>query len=254
MKELFGVIQALIVLCLIGCSSVDNSNQMINQARTSETERAVDLDRAAKIYLELGLTYLNQGYVERAKAKFNRALELSPNLSEAHGAMGYYYDQVGELDKAERSYQRAIALNPKSGKEHNNYGVFLCRQQQFKNADKEFNLALKDNSYVNTAEVLENAGLCALQNEEKQVAKSYFEKSLQHDPHRPSVILELSWLYWEQGQANLALKYYEQYQKVGSPNERSIRLGIEIAKMEGDRTKESSLRLMLNATSKESNF
>ena len=252
MRKSVTLFVSIACLGLVGCGHQSQKvDEPILRQALEDSEPKVDLLKAAKLNIELGLTYLNEGYVERAKTKLNHALKLAPQLSDAHYAMGYYYEKVGENQKAEEFYRKGISLNRDGGKEHNNYGTFLCRQKRYRESEKEFLLALKDPSYVNTAEVLENAGLCVMAIPDANGAARYFERALQHDPKRPSTLLELAILRWQQGRHLEAKEYYARYQRVGQPNQRSLLLGIEIAKSEGDRNRVASLTLMLNAASQQ---
>ena len=64
--------------------------------------------------------------LEKARAALKRALELDPNLAEAHSALGlvrfyFEWDWAG----AEAEFRRGIELNPGSSAVHEEYGVFL---------------------------------------------------------------------------------------------------------------------------------
>jgi TolB-like protein/DNA-binding winged helix-turn-helix (wHTH) protein/Tfp pilus assembly protein PilF len=66
--------------------------------------------------------YVTRGYllwspangwsVERAVSDYRHALELNPNLAEAHHQLANVYNHVGLLDKADEEINRAIALDP----------------------------------------------------------------------------------------------------------------------------------------------
>lgn len=250
MYKLVSVSLFAAVLCLGGCGgNPDKSDNRSQTEATQDIDSKVDLMKAARLNLELGLTYLNEGHIERAKFKLNHALSLAPELSEVHYALGYYYEKVSEYDKSEKSYRQAINLNRNGGKEHNNYGAFLCRQKRYREAEKEFLLAMKDPSYVNTAEVLENAGLCVNPIPDTVGAAGYFERALRHDPKRPTSLLELALLRWHQGNRIEARQYYARYEELGQQTSQSLWLGIEIAKADGNKNKEASLKLKLNAQS-----
>ncbi|MFO1258704.1 MAG: type IV pilus biogenesis/stability protein PilW [Gammaproteobacteria bacterium] len=251
MHKLVSITLLSALLSLGGCgSNPDKSKEKEHQVDVAQESAAkIDTTKAAKLNLELGLTYLNEGYVERAKSKLNHALKLAPELSEVHYALGYYYEKVSEYDQAEKSYRKAINLNRNGGKEHNNYGAFLCRQKRYREAEKEFLLALKDPNYVNTAELYENAGICVNAIPDIASASGYFEKSLKHDPRRPTSLLQLALLRWKQGNKDEARSLYHLYEDTGERTTQSLWLGIEIAKADGNKDKEASLKLKLNAQS-----
>jgi TolB-like protein len=71
------------------------------------------------------------GALGKARAAVTRALELDPNLAEAHAALGdidayFEWDWTG----ADAEYRRAIALNPGDSDVHESYGAFLNGQDR----------------------------------------------------------------------------------------------------------------------------
>ena len=50
------------------------------------------------------------GELESALGYFEKALEIEPNLAEAHSNLGSTLQGLGRLDEAEASYKQAIAL------------------------------------------------------------------------------------------------------------------------------------------------
>jgi type IV pilus assembly protein PilF len=140
--------------------------------------------KAALVNVKLGLSYLFEGQIARAKSKLTHALQLAPARAEPHSAMAYFLEQVNDNAEAESMYKRAIQLARHKGAVYNNYGTFLYRQRRFKEADQAFSLALKDKAYPHTAEVYENAGLCAAANGNNALSRAYYTKAIQHDPQK----------------------------------------------------------------------
>jgi tetratricopeptide (TPR) repeat protein len=71
----------------------------------------------------------------RAKAAIQRALEIDPNLGEAHTSLAYavhYYDW--EWESAEREYKRGIELNPSNAQAYLWHLNFLAARQQWDQA------------------------------------------------------------------------------------------------------------------------
>lgn len=138
--------------------------------------------KAASINAQLGIGYLQQGDVERAKTKLLIAEKQDPHSSEVASAMAYYYDTIGNAQEAERYYQQAYSWAKHKGDVANNYGVFLCRQKRYPEADRYFQKAIQDPNYVRTAQTYENMGLCHLLQNDKAGAKVYFSKAIRIDP------------------------------------------------------------------------
>jgi len=168
-----------LMMCVgMGCTS--KTRDIVGSIRQTPAEQT------ALLNVELGLGYLKQEERARAKAKLTHALALAPQLAETQGAMAYFREMVGEHQEADRLYRQAIkvaALN--KGAVYNNYGAYLCRQAQYEAADLIFQKALQDKTYARTAEVYENAGLCALKSTNggvAQKAEPYLMQAVQHDP------------------------------------------------------------------------
>ncbi|MGE3320219.1 MAG: type IV pilus biogenesis/stability protein PilW [Candidatus Berkiella sp.] len=239
------------MVCLVAACS--NTKQEETVAQNSQTPPSMydlpethDYVKAAKLNVELGLTYLKQEQVARAKSKLLRAKALAPELPEVHYSYGYFLEYVGEIDAAEKAYQKAVSLNSKGGNEHNNYGAFLCRQHQYRKAEKEFLKAIDDPNYTNTAEALENAGVCVNQIPDMAKAAEYFEKALRYDNNRPTALLELAMIRYQDKQYGQANEYHQRYSQIAKPNARYLLLGIELAKKAGDKNKVASYQLLLN--------
>lgn len=213
----------VLLLFIVGCSS----EQVLNNSK-------IDYKRAALLNVELGRNYLAQGYVERAKRKFVHALKLMPKLAEAHSGMGYFWEVVKEYKEAEIYYLKSIALGGGKGAFYNQYAVFLCERGRYKEADKNFILAVKDKIYDQTAEVYSNAGLCSLKQGNRDKAEQYFIKSLDHDPKRSDLLLELAKMSMDKKDFKLVEDYLNQFYKINNkPSPEYLLLSIKLAKILG---------------------
>ncbi len=192
-----------------------------------------DLKKAAMVNIELGLGYLDQGQVARAKSKFIHALKLAPNISETHTAMAHFLERIGDSKEAEKEHKKAIRFvgngSNSGGAVHNNYGAFLCRQNRMKEADNEFQRALLDKSYTRTAEVNENAGICAVKAQNKAAAIRYLWTAIQQDAKRSSATLELAYINFEENELKEAKRLMNQYRMNADPSPRSLWLGIQLS-------------------------
>lgn len=243
----------LLPIVLVGCTgtvkSPDEPLQTVMQnAPTKQDEMlkpSIDYERAARLYIELGLAYLKEGQVGRAKSKLNRAQRLAPNLPETHYALGFYKETVGEYDQARKHFQDAIAEDPISGEARNNYGTFLCRQGQYKEAESQFLKAIEDPDYAQVAEALENAGLCVLQTKDIAKATKYFERSVRMDSRRAEALIELAYIKYQQGIYSEALEHHSLYEAQAKHTPRSLWLGIKLAEKYNLKDKAASLKLLL---------
>jgi tetratricopeptide (TPR) repeat protein len=56
-------------------------------------------------HLQLGNIYFDQHDYEKSYPQYTRALELDPNLSDAHYRLGQYYVHAGQKDKAQKEFE-----------------------------------------------------------------------------------------------------------------------------------------------------
>lgn len=176
---------------------------------------------AAEINVQLGIAYLKQGDRHRAKQKLLIALREGPHLPVVNNAMAFYLENTGSIQEAQHYYQLALRYAPRQGAANNNYGTFLCRQGKYREAESYFLRAIADPDYVNTAEAYENAGLCAKQIPDHTKAIYYFSRTIQHNPERTDVYLELAESYYQLKRYVLAQQQLTLYLKKVPANERT---------------------------------
>lgn len=229
---------------LAGCGETDPIN-------TSETygglpQRALTYNpKASAINTQLGVGYLQQGQMERAKMKLLLALKQDPNSSDGNGAMAYYYDRIGNAKEAEKYYRKAYELASSKGGASNNYGVFLCKHNRFKEADKYFKQAINDPQYIKTAEVYENMGLCALDVQQTAEAEEYFKQALVINNQLSDALFEMAKLEYGKGKYLEAEQYLRRYNSVTQPTPRSLWLDIQVAEKIGNKDLVASNALLL---------
>ena len=114
-----------------------NDPQWIEKANAA-VRKALALDP------DLAEGYVSRGYLlwtrangwshERAVSDYRHALELNPNLAEAHHQLANVYNHVGLLDKAEREIKEAIALDPLNTGIRFRVGINLLYQGKYDEA------------------------------------------------------------------------------------------------------------------------
>ncbi len=242
---------ALTPLFLGGCttSKVKSDDEPIMQQPTMSRQDEllapqIDFEKAAKLYVDLGLAYMKDGQVGRAKSKLLRAKKLAPQLSTVHYALGFYKERIGEYDQAQGHYKEAIARHD-GGEERNNYGTFLCRRGRYEQAETQFLKAIEDPNYTQSAEAYENAGLCVAQIPKMDKAKEYFEKAVRIDPRRTDALLELGMYHYNQDELGKSLEYHSLFASQTTHTPRSLWLGIRLARAFNDKHKEVTYHKLL---------
>jgi tetratricopeptide (TPR) repeat protein len=152
----------------------------------------------------------------KALAAARHAVELDPNLAEAHTSLGgvlewFEWDNAG----AEREYKRALELNPDYATAHQRYGVFLgTTAGQFDEGAAELKRALQ----LDPASLPINAdlGFNYYSSRRYDEAIEQARKTLELDPNWPRARFLLAQSYTEKGAYDEALREME---KMGLPRQ-----------------------------------
>jgi ribosomal protein S12 methylthiotransferase accessory factor len=86
------------------------------------------------IYVHLGTCQKDLGYFKEASEAFTRALELDPDLKEAHHFLGFCSFKMEEYQKAVACFEKVIELDPGSAIDYANLGINLQRLGHAKEA------------------------------------------------------------------------------------------------------------------------
>jgi tetratricopeptide (TPR) repeat protein len=69
-------------------------------------QKSIALDgKLAEAHLQLGILYADQHEYAKSLPEYTRALELNPNLPDAHYRLGQYYVHAGQKDHAQQEFQ-----------------------------------------------------------------------------------------------------------------------------------------------------
>lgn len=225
-----------ISLLLSGCMTTEATSTKSTESRPRDRSDA---------RVELGIGYLKQSNMIKARENFEIALQHDPNYYRAQLSLAHYFEQVGEYQSAQSLYSTALKQHPNNGDVLNNYGTFLCRLEHYEQADTLFNKAIKQPNYYLISTSYENAALCALKAGYKSKAKQYFHRSLAHQPDRPASLLNLAKLEIEDAEYTKArLQIMRFHQRYGVKRS-SLNLLIELEQTAGNKTLEEEYRRQL---------
>ena len=221
------ILRALFVVVLV--------SMLCACAMVKETEREDKKQLSiANTNVSLGAGYLQQGRVEEALGKLQKALIAMPDHFEAHSTIALVYEQLEEHEKAEMHYQRALELSPKDGAIQNNYAVFLCQSGRPAEAEAYFLSAIKSRNYRTPAQALENLGVCSLKIPDQKKAEMYLRKALQVDPRLPMALLKMAKISVNKKNAMSGRAYLTRYQEITALNAEGLWLGIQVENELGD--------------------
>ncbi|EGQ9713414.1 type IV pilus biogenesis/stability protein PilW [Vibrio alginolyticus] len=231
-----GALLLLSQFALVGCVTVKEDGSPVVKA---------DPVAMAESRIALGLGYLDGGNMIRAHDNLQQALNHAPQYYRAQLSMAHYYETVGEDIKAEQMYKRSLHQHTKNGNVLNNYGTFLCKRGDFEKADQMFNRAIEQPYYYLIPASYENAAFCALKSQDKDKARYYFTRAIDHDPHRPKSILQLAKIEIDSGdytEARIRLMRFNQMYGVKKP---SLQLMIQLERAAGNEALEKKYQKQL---------
>jgi len=131
LKKLNALILVLIVLILPGC-----------------TQNSANLKKEADIHYRLGIRQLGDGDVSSALRELTAAVEKDPGKAEYYNALGLAYYTRGFIKEAEENIQKAIQIKPNLPEAHTNLGTIYLRKLNWDGAIAQFKEAVKNVFYA----------------------------------------------------------------------------------------------------------
>jgi Tfp pilus assembly protein PilF len=85
---------------------------------------SADARRDAKTRVEFGIKVAQHGLWREAILHWERAVQIDPTYAAAHNNLAVAYEHQGELGKARAAYERALELEPNNALIKQNYELF----------------------------------------------------------------------------------------------------------------------------------
>jgi len=205
-------------------------------ACAGQTPKQTDKAHEAAIYnVQLGVAYMNQGDLERAKEKLERALAQDPNSADVRSARAALFARLGEKEKADSEYRAALRLAPQDPRMVNNYAVYLCQNGRADEGVKRFLEAARNPLYTTPEAAYTNAGVCLRSAKRDEEARVNFTRALQLKPNFAEAQFQLANLQFDHGELVPARNGIDGY--IGTYNETPdlLLLGVRVARAQGDR-------------------
>jgi len=140
-----------------------------------------DKEEAARLNMELGIGYLQQGQYNDARIKLEKSLKEQPNNATAHRALGLVYERLDDSKGAEKQYRIAVSQAPDDADALNQLAAFLCAKGERAQALKLFDQALAVPHYMNRQLLLTNLATCVGSSDLPQ-AETYLRQALALKP------------------------------------------------------------------------
>lgn len=233
-------LSAALCIALAACTPAGGSTQVKDSASNKRED-------AARVRVELGQRYMQQGKFELAQENLQKALEYDAGYVDAHTVYGVLLEQLGKPREAGEHYARAAELAPKSGAVNNNYGQFLCSSGRYAEAQKYFARAMEDPFYKTPDVLYTNAGACLLNNDKTQLdqAENDFRRALEANPRNASALYLMARTLYAKYDFFHARAFIQRFEALGQPNPDALLLArdIEVKLGHSDGVREYTQRL-----------
>ena len=184
-------------------SAADQQPMLEDALYESVTGLAVD----AQHFLNRGRSFDSAGRTTEAIEAYQRAIELDPNMAQAHANLVGSFGRTGEIDRAEEHYATALALNPNLEELHNNWGVVQASRGDPDAAAAAFRRALELNP--NSAHANANLGVALLEAGQLDEAVRRFQEAVKSDPTNRPARMNLGTLALEGDRPTEAVEHLE---------------------------------------------
>ena len=100
------------------------STLLVLLATVAAVPLAADARDDAKKQIEFGISVAQRGLWREAIYRWERAAQIDPTYAAAHNNLAIAYEHEGDLEKARAAYEKAVELEPKNSFIKQNYELF----------------------------------------------------------------------------------------------------------------------------------
>ena len=193
-------------------------------------------NKARELYNE-GYTAMENSNPDRAIELFKSALEITPDMVEAHVNLGFSYRMLGDRQNQIRHFEEAVKLKPDAPDFHYNLGLAYSDARMYPEATAEFKRAVELNPSLKEAHF--NLGMMLYKTGNSAEAILVFKKCLELSPEWFEAYLNLGTCYLKVNDAKSALAQFEEAAKL-KPGSAEAHYNLGIAQMKLEKFDEAS--------------
>jgi len=130
-----------------------------------------------------GCLYKDQDKLEEAEAEYLKAIEVDPDLADAHHNLGVLYKDQDKLEEAEAAWKKAIEVDPDHAAAHYNLGV---HQGKLEEAEAEYLKAIEVDPGLAAAYI--NLVLIYRMQSQLKKAESTYQVLINIKPNDPAIL------------------------------------------------------------------
>jgi len=171
---------------------------------------------AAYTFSHLGQILTQKGELDEASVYYEKALALSPNLSEANFGVAIIEGARGNFAAAEKMLKKVVTSNPDYADAHYRLGLACEKTGDMQQALTAYQKAVRLNP--NQANAQNNLATVLLHFDQTEAAIDHLQQAVMLSPDNANARYNLSVLYYQQGKMDKALREIEAF-LVLSPND-----------------------------------
>jgi len=188
----------------------------LDAKRTAQARRILEQTLAAdpknaEAWNELGGVELADGNVNVALGRYQKALDIKPDLIYALINAAQAYVQLGDHASAERLFRRALNADPQSAEAANGLGLALANENRLDEAKRAFEQAIEIRRSYGSA--INNLGVLYASRGDSNNAIAAFRYGIQVAPDQDDMYLNLARIYVNMGERDKARTAIEQWLK-----------------------------------------
>ncbi len=203
--------------------------------QTGNTRFQADMQEAARINTRLGMSYLQQGNLEQALGKLQKALEQDDSQAQTHWGLALVHTRFKEYAKAEGYFKQARKLEPKNANILASYGQFQCERGSLEEAQATFEKALTLPRYLTPEVALTNAGACYLRHGKRIPAEQKFRRALDYNPRFSRALMQLAVMSYDGGDFLRSRAFLQRLEAQGGSSPDSLLLALRTEYALGDK-------------------
>jgi type IV pilus assembly protein PilF len=224
----------LLLLALAGCAAQHGRES------SPEAQPTSGGDFRAQVHTDLAANYYLRAQYAVALQELANALKADAGYAPAYNMLGLVHGELREDQRADENFRRAIERSPQFSEAHNNYGLFLCQRKRMKEAREHFEAALANALYASPEKALSNAGACSLEQGDLAAAEMYYLRATKRAPNHATAQLGMAEVHYRQGRWLAARALLRQLTELAEVSPQALWLGVRIERRLGDREAEAN--------------
>jgi type IV pilus assembly protein PilF len=229
-----------LLLCLVvlnfavACANPSDGSSPSSRADLATASDETDMQKRAKIRLELAVGYLEQGQTNVALDEVKLAIAADPSSADAFSLRGLIYMRLNDFGLARDSFNKGIQLNPRDGNILHNLGWLTCQESRYAEAALHFDKALSSPSYAGQAKTYLAKGICLLRSGDTRQAENSFLRSFELDAGNPIATFNLAKLLYLRNDLVRSQFYIRRLNNSDYVNAESLWLATKVEKKLGN--------------------